>query len=63
MSHICRLNEEMRNETAEMKSVEIAMKMLKKGKLAYEEIAEYSGLTLEEAQKFAENQKDKPVTA
>lgn len=63
VSHMCKLNEEMRNETAEMKSVEIALKMLKKGKLTYEEIAEYSGLTLEEVQELAENQKDKPVTA
>ncbi len=60
---MCKLNEEMRNETAEMKSVEIALKILKKGKLTYEEIAEYSGLTLEEVQNLAENQKDKPVTA
>ena len=45
---ICKAMEEMRNETAHEKAVEIAERMLKSGKLSYEEIAEFAELTIEE---------------
>lgn len=52
VSYMCRINEEMCNEAAQdakyENSVDIALKMLSKGKLTIEEISEYSGLTIEE---------------
>lgn len=61
---MCRLLEEMRNEAAEKakaegnheKAVSTALKMLAKG-YETEEIAEITGLALEEVQKLADNQK------
>ena len=67
-SQMCRLLEEMRNEAAEKakaegkaegnheKAVSTALKMLAKG-YETEEIAEITGLALEEVQKLADNQK------
>lgn len=46
---MCRAMEEMRNETAHEKAVQIARRMLKSGKLSYEEIAEYAELTVVKA--------------
>ena len=46
--------EEMRNETAHEKAVEIAERMLKSGKLSYEEIAEFAELTIEEVKALNE---------
>lgn len=45
---MCRVMEEMRNETAHEKAVQIARRMLKSGKLSYEEIADFAELTVEE---------------
>ena len=45
---MCKVMEEMRNETAHEKAVEIAKRMLKSGKLSYEEVAEFSELSVEE---------------
>ena len=54
---MCRVLEEMRNETAkeaaELKSIEIAQRMLADG-MAFEKVAEYSGLKLEKVQELAQ---------
>ena len=66
---MCRLLEEMRNEAAEKakaegraegnheKAVNTALKMLLRGRDSIEEIAEITGLSLEEVRKLADNQK------
>ena len=41
------------------KTIEFALKMIVKGKLSFDEIAEYSGLPLDEIKALAE--KNKPV--
>lgn len=51
---MCKAMEEMRNETAHEKAVEIAERMLKSGKLSYEEIAEFAELTVEEVKALNE---------
>jgi predicted transposase/invertase (TIGR01784 family) len=51
---MCRVMEEMRNETAHEKAVQIAKRMLKSGKLSYEEIAEFAELTVEEVKALDE---------
>lgn len=69
---MCRLLEEMRNETAEKAKAEAkaegraegkaeervstALKMLARGRDSIEEIAEMTGLSLEEVQKLADKQ-------
>ena len=69
---MCRLLEEMRNETAEKAKAEgkaegraegkaeervsTAQKMLARGRDSIEEIAEMTGLSLEEVQKLADKQ-------
>lgn len=45
---MCKIMEKMRNEIAHEKAVEIAERMLKSGKLSYEEIVEFTELTIEE---------------
>ena len=45
--------EDMRNEAARMKAVQIARLMLDGGKLSYEDIAAYTELTIEEVEKSA----------
>ena len=55
---MCRAMEEMRNETAREKAVQIAKRMLQSGKLSYEEVAEIAELTIEEVKAL-----DKKVTA
>ena len=45
---MCREIENMRRETTHEKAVEIAKKMLLSGKLTTEDIADFSGLPLEE---------------
>ena len=64
-SQMSRLLEEMRNEVAEKakaegnheKAVNTALKMLLRGRDSIEEIAEITGLSLEEVRKLADNQK------
>ena len=51
---MCRAMEEMRNETAHEKAVQIARRMLKSGKLSYEEVAEYAELTVDEVKALDE---------
>ncbi len=50
---MCKVMEDMRNEAAREKSVEIALAMIEDGKLSLELIAKYSGLTLEEVEELA----------
>lgn len=54
---MCKINEEMCNEVAKEakkeNSVGIASKMLSRGKLTIEEIAEYTALTIEEIKELA----------
>nr|WP_297935486.1 hypothetical protein [uncultured Blautia sp.] len=60
-----RILEEMRNEVAEKakaegnheKAVNTALKMIARGRDSIEEVAEITGLSLEEVRKLAENQK------
>ena len=54
LATVCRAMEEMRNETAHEKAVQIAKRMLKSGKLSYEEIAEFAELTVEEVKALDE---------
>ena len=64
-SQMSRILEEMRNEVAEKakaegnheKAVNTALKMIARGRDSIEEIAEITGLSLEEVRKLAENQK------
>lgn len=52
--HMCRLLEEMREETAHEKAVETAMRMLERGKDTCEEIADLTGLPIAEVQELEE---------
>ena len=45
---MCRVMEDMRNETAREERIAMAQRLLKLGKLSYEEIAETAVLTVEE---------------
>ena len=68
-SQMSRILEEMRNEVAEIakaegkaegnheKAVNTALKMIARGRDSIEEVAEITGLSLEEVRKLAENQK------
>ena len=68
-SQMSRILEEMRNEVAEKakaegkaegnheKAVNTALKMIARGRDSIEEVAEITGLSLEEVRKLAENQK------
>ncbi len=60
-SQMSRILEEMRNEVAEKAThntaVNTALKLLARGRDSIEEIAEITGLSLEEVQKLADNQK------
>lgn len=51
---MCREIENMRRETAHEKAVEIAKKMLLSGKLTTEDIADFSGLSVEEVKTLSE---------
>ena len=46
----------MRNESAKEQAIRVARKMLKAGKFSYEEIAEYSDLTVDEVKELAAKQ-------
>ena len=53
---MCKSMEEMRNEASRSKAIQIARRMLDSGKLTYEEIAEFSDLTIEEVKTLDEKQ-------
>ncbi|MCM1228351.1 MAG: PD-(D/E)XK nuclease family transposase [Clostridium sp.] len=50
---VCRIMDEIGKDYAKEMAISNALKMLIKGKLTYEEISEYSSLTLEEVQELA----------
>ena len=60
---MCKLNEDMRNEAAReaateaamIKSAEIALNLLSLRTMSYEEIANVTGLTLEDVKELAED--------
>ena len=52
VSEMCKVMEEMRNETEYRKAVEIAKRMLSRGKATHEEIAEDTGLPLEKVKEL-----------
>ena len=49
---MCKVMEDMRNEAAERRSIEIAKRLIADG-IAFEKVADYSGLTLEKVQELA----------
>ncbi len=53
MAAMCKAMEDMRNESAENRSVEIAKNLLQLGKLTFEEIASSAGLTIERVKELA----------
>ena len=52
---MCDILDEMRNEAAEKKACEIAIKLIKVGKLSLDEIADTSGLSIEKVRELAGN--------
>ena len=52
---VCDILEEMKNETAYIKSCEIAFNLIKDGTLSLEKIAECSGLSIEKVRELAGN--------
>ena len=53
VASMCKVMEDMRNESAERRSVEIAKNLLQLGKLTFEEIASSAGLTIERVKELA----------
>lgn len=51
---MCRVMEDMRNETAREERIAMAQRLLKLGQLSYEEIAETAVLTVEEVKALDE---------
>lgn len=54
-SQMCKVMEEMRNETAHETTVNLVMKLLARGRDSIEEISEMTGLPLEEVRELAKN--------
>ena len=52
---MCDILDEMKNEAKLENKIETAQKMIKAGKLSLEEIAEYSGLSLDKVRELAGN--------
>ena len=50
---MCKVMEDMRNETAERTKIEIAMDMIREGELSLEQIAKYSKLALDRVKEMA----------
>jgi len=53
VSYMCKINEKMRNEAKQGKSVDIALNLLALGTLSNDDIANATGLTLEEVNELA----------
>lgn len=53
---MCKVMEDMRNETAHKTTVDLALKMLVRGRDTLEEIAEMTGLPLEEVRELAKKE-------
>ena len=60
MSEMCKAIEDMRKEAEKMKAAKIAMQLLAMGMGSLEQIAQATGLTLEEVQELAQ-EVQKPV--
>ena len=54
-SDMCKAIEEVRDEAKKMCAAQIALKLLKRGKMTFDEIAEDSGLTVEEVTELAKD--------
>ena len=52
---VCDILEEMKNEAAEKKSIEVAKNMIEDGILPLDKIAQYSGLSIEKVRELAGN--------
>ncbi len=50
---MCRAMEDRLNKNATMKAIQIAIRMLKKGILSFEDISEYSELPIEKIKELA----------
>ena len=55
VDYMCDILDEMKNEAKLENKIETAQKMIKAGKLSLEEIAEYSGLSLDKVRELAGN--------
>ena len=53
---MCDILDEMKNEARTKTMIEIAQRILKDGKLSYEEIADCTGLSLDKVRELAGNQ-------
>lgn len=53
VEHMCKAMEERLNENSTMKAIQIAIRMLKKGVLSFEDISEYSELPIEKIKELA----------
>ena len=53
VEYMCRAMEDMRNATAKEKACEIAINLLKLGKMVYEEIAQATGLDVKDIEQLA----------
>ena len=62
VSAMCKIIEDMCNEVELKKAQNVAIRMLKKGKLTNEDIAEYTELTLEQISALAASLSIKPAT-
>ncbi len=60
-SEMCKSMEEAMMETRKMEDAIIALKLLKRGKMTFDEIAEDSGLTVEEVTELAKDYNLMPV--
>ena len=58
---MCKSMEEAMMETRKMEDAIIALKLLKRGKMTFDEIAEDSGLTVEEVTELAKDYNLMPV--
>lgn len=56
VDEMCRIMEDMRNESLKQGMIEVALRMLAAGKYALEEIAGISGLSLDEVKKLKAEQ-------
>ena len=60
-SEMCKSMEDAMNERQKMYAAQVAINLLKRGKMAFEEIAEDSGLTVEEVTELAKEYNLMPV--
>ena len=51
---MCRIMEELKDKVALERNRDIALRLISRGKMSFEEIAEATGLTLDEVKELAE---------